>query len=66
MTVVDNVGYVSITLSAGGDSTVNVRLSNVKPTALDADVYAVVNAIAGLLNYPVDSILRTSRKTYSA
>jgi len=66
MTVVDNLGYVTITLSAGGDDTVSVRLNNIKPTAIDADVYAVADAISELLNYPVDSIQRTSKKAYSA
>jgi len=66
MTVVDQVGFVSIYLDAGGGDTVSVRLNNIKPTATDADVYDVAVAVAGLLAYPVDSIRRTLRKDYSA
>lgn len=66
MTVVDQLGYVTIYLDAGDGDTVSVRLNNIKPTATDQDVYDVATTVAGLLAYPIDSIRRTLRKDYSA
>jgi hypothetical protein len=61
MTTVEQSGSVTIALTLAGDVTVSVRLSNVKPTAVDLDVYDVCVAIASLLDYSVASILRTER-----
>jgi hypothetical protein len=66
MTTVDQLGSVAIALTLAGDVTVSVRLSNVKPTAVDQDVYDVCTAIASLLDYPVASILRSERTLLNA
>jgi hypothetical protein len=66
MTSVDQTGNVVIKLSTGGDGTVSVSLSRVKPGATDADVYAVAFALAGLLTYTVDSITRNEKTLLNA
>ena len=66
MTVIDQLGYVTIYLDIGGGDSVSVRLNNIKPTATDQDVYDVATAVAGLLAYPINSIRRTKRSDYSA
>jgi hypothetical protein len=66
MTTVDQLGFVNIALTLAGDVTVSVRLSNVKPDATDADVYAVCVAVAGLLEYSIASILRSERTLLNA
>ncbi len=66
MTVIDQLGYVTIYLDIGEGDTVSVRLNNIKPTATDQDVYDVATAVAGLLAYPINSIRRTKRSDYSA
>jgi hypothetical protein len=66
MTSVDQNGNVVMKLSSGGDATVSVSLSNVKPSAIDADVYAVAFAIAGLLDYPIASITRNEKTLLNA
>ena len=66
MTTVDQIGYSTIALTLAGDVTVSVRLSNIKPTATDLDVYDVCVAIAGLLDYPIASILRSERTLLNA
>ncbi|HXK70940.1 MAG TPA: DUF1659 domain-containing protein [Caldisericia bacterium] len=66
MTVIDQLGYVTIYLDIGEGDTVSVRLNNIKPTATDQDVYDVATAVAGLLAYPINSIRRTKRADYSA
>ena len=66
MTVIDQLGYVTIYLDIGEGDTVSVRLNNIKPTATDQDVYDVATAVAGLLAYPINGIRRTKRSDYSA
>ena len=66
MTSVDQNGNVVIKLTSGGDATVSVSLGSVKPTAIDADVYAVAYAIAGLLDYPISSITRNEKTLLNA
>ena len=61
MTSVDQNGNVVIKLTTSGDATVSVSLSNIKPTALDADVYAVAEALVALLDYSVSSITRNEK-----
>lgn len=66
MTSVDQAGFCTIALTLAGDVTVSIRLSSVKPTATDLDVYDVCTAIAGLLDYPIASILRSERTLLNA
>jgi hypothetical protein len=66
MTSVDQNGNVVIKLTTLGDATVSVSLTNVKPSALDADVYAVAYAIAGLLDYSIASITRNEKTLLNA
>ena len=66
MTSVDMNGNVVIKLTTGGDATVSVSLSNINPAAIDADVYAVAYAIAGLLEYSIDSITRNEKTLLNA
>jgi hypothetical protein len=66
MTTVDQLGFASIALTLAGDVNVTVRLSNIKPTATDLDVYDVCVAIASLLAYPIASILRSERTLLNA
>jgi hypothetical protein len=61
MTSVDQNGNVVIKLTTSGDATVSVSLSNIKPTAIDADVYAVADALVALLDYSVSSITRNEK-----
>lgn len=65
MTSVDQAGFVTIQLT-NGDSTVSVRLASLKPTATDADIYAVAVAISGVLDYPLASITRSEKTLLNA
>jgi hypothetical protein len=66
MTSVDQNGTAVIKLTSGGDSTVSVTLSNIKPSAIDADVYAFADALVALLDYPVASITRNEKTLLNA
>ncbi len=61
MTIVNQTGYVTLYLDGPDNKTLSVRLGNVKPTAEDADVYAVAQAVAALLAHPLQYSLRVRR-----
>ncbi len=61
MTIINQTGYATLYLQGPNDSTLSVRLSNIKPTAVDADVYAVAQAVSSLLAYPLESSILVRR-----
>ena len=65
MTAVDQAGFCTIALTSG-DSTVSVRIANLKPTATDADIYSVAAALVLLLDLPLASITRSERTLLNA
>ena len=66
MTTTNLKGYVTVYLALTGDDRVSFTLSNVKADAADQDVFDAVNAIATLLTYPVDEILRHEKTNLNA
>ena len=65
MTVVENPGSLRIVLSVSG-GTRSESIMNIRPTALDQDLYDIGNAIANLLNDTLSDIRRVVTKVYAA
>ncbi|MCK5847881.1 MAG: hypothetical protein KAH01_01630 [Caldisericia bacterium] len=66
MTTTDLKGYVTVYLALTGDERTSFTLSNVKSDAADQDIFDSVTAIAALLMYPVDEILRHQKSNLNA
>ena len=66
MTSVDTAGFLTIGLMLSGDLEKTVRLSNILPTATDADVYAVGAAILSVLDATGNGFTRNEKTILSA
>ena len=65
MTVIENPGSLRIVLGVSG-ATRTESIMNIRPTALDQDLYDIGLAIANLLNDALSDIRRVSTKVYAA
>ena len=66
MTVVENPGSLEIVFTLPDTSTRMESIRNIRPAALDQDLYDIGNAIANLLNDTLSDIRRVSTKVYAA
>jgi len=66
MTSVDQAGYLTIGLTITGDLEKTVRLGNIKPTATDADIYAVGVAIQAVLDGVAGPLTRNEKTGLTA
>jgi len=65
MTVVENPGSLEIVLAVGA-TTRRESIRNIRPAALDQDLYDIGLAIANLLTDALSDIRRVSTKVYAA
>jgi hypothetical protein len=65
MTVTENAGRLEIIFALPNSKTRTESIMNIKPTALDQDLYDIGSAIANLLNDTLADIRRTLSKSYS-
>ncbi|MGC8979290.1 DUF1659 domain-containing protein [Caldisericum sp.] len=66
MTVVENPGSLEIVFTLPGDKTRRESIRNIRPAALDQDLYDIGLAIANLLTDALSDIRRVSTKAYAA
>ena len=65
MTVTENPGILEIVFTLP-DKTRSESIMNIRPTALDQDLYDIGLAVANLLTDPLSDIKRTMSKSYAA
>ena len=65
MTVTENPGSLEIVLAVG-ETTRRESIRNIRPAALDQDLYDIGLAIANLLTDTLSDIRRVSTKVYAA
>ena len=65
MTVVENPGSLELILAVGA-TTRRESIRNIRPAALDQDLYDIGLAIANLLTDTLSDIRRVSTKVYAA
>ena len=66
MTVVENPGSLEITFTLPDTKTRMESIRNIRPAALDQDLYDIGLAIANLLNDTLSDVRRVSTKVYAA
>ena len=66
MTVVENPGSLEIIFALPENKKRMESIRNIRPTALDQDLYDIGNAIANLLNDTLSDIRRVVTKVYAA
>ena len=66
MTVVENPGRLEIVFTLPGDKTRRESIMNIRPTALDQDLYDIGLAIANLITDALSDIRHTITKVYAA
>jgi len=66
MIVVENPGSLGMIFALPGDKTRRESIRNIRPTALDQDLYDIGLAIANLLNDTLSDIRRVVTKVYAA
>jgi len=66
MTVVENPGSLEIVFTLPDTSTRMESIRNIRPAALDQDLYDIGLAVANLLTDPLSDIKRTMSKSYAA
>jgi len=66
MTVVENPGSLEIVFTLPDTKTRRESIRNIRPAALDQDLYDIGLAIANLLNDTLSDIRRVSTKVYAA
>ena len=66
MIVVENPGSLGMIFAMPGDKTRSESIMNIRPAALDQDLYDIGLAIANLLNDTLSDIRRVSTKVYAA
>jgi len=66
MTVTENASRLEIIFALPNNKKRTESIMNIKPTALDQDLYDIGSAIANLLNDTLADIRRTLSKSYSA
>lgn len=64
MTTVQNAGRLQIIFSISEDKTHTETIANIRPTALDQDLYDIAVAIANLISDPLISVRLTSVKEF--
>jgi len=66
MTVVENPGSLEIVFTLPDTKTRMESIRNIRPAALDQDLYDIGLAIANLLNDTLSDVRRVSTKAYAA